>query len=172
MKIDKDLTGGRIRIRNYTRADQSFAMGMWCDEETGRYMSDPAAAFVDKAYLDAIAEMEDSPEGYYFIAEDLKTGELLATCCAFPERDGAVYDIGYCVRKDRWGQGLGTEIVTLLISWAKERGAEALTAEVAADNAASNALLKKMGFAAVREAEFKKWHMDVRLRSYLYERRL
>ena len=43
-----------------------------------------------------------------------------------------------------------------------------MTAEVAVGNLASNALLRKFGFAVERRAEFSKYHMDVRFDSYIY----
>ena len=49
-----------------------------------------------------------------------------------------------------------------------ERGGEKVTAEVAVGNLASNALLRKFGFAVERRAEFSKYHMDVRFDSYIY----
>lgn len=31
-------------------------------------------------------------------------GERIGACCAFPDGDGKVYDIGYCVHKSRDGR--------------------------------------------------------------------
>lgn len=68
--------------------------------------------------------------------------------------------------------GYGTETVGLLLDWIKAHGGKAVTCEVAADNAVSNALVQKMGFSVCKNAEFKKWNMDIRFKSYIYRREI
>lgn len=55
-----------------------------------------------------------------------------------------------------------------MLEWIGDRGGEKVTAEVAVGNLASNALLRKFGFAVERRAAFNKYHMDVRFDSYIY----
>ena len=38
MKINTELTGARVYIRDYRPADLDFAAGMWLDGENGRYL--------------------------------------------------------------------------------------------------------------------------------------
>ena len=57
------------------------------------------------------------------------------------------------------------------MGWVREQGAAAVTAEAAKENRASCALLEKCGFTAIREAAFKKYNMDIRFDSLIYERR-
>ena len=166
------LTGSRIRIRSYEATDLDFAAGMWQDEENGRYLSDPAHGYVDEAYQKALNGLQDDPCGYYLIAERLDTGEKIGTACAFPDDTATTYDIGYCLHASQWNKGYGTELVALLLGWLKEMGASAVTAEVAVENIASRALLSKLGFAIVRETEFKKYHMNVRYKSCIYRKDL
>lgn len=166
------LTGGRIRIRSYQASDLDFVTGMWQDEENGRYLSDPTHGYVDAAYQKALDGMQDDPSGYYLIVERLDSGERIGSACAFPDAAAKIYDIGYCLHASHWKKGYGTELVTLLLGWLKELGAAAVTAEVAEENVASRALLSKLGFGIVREAEFKKYHMDVRFKSHIYRKEL
>ena len=51
-------------------------------------------------------------------------------------------------------------------------GGTAVTAEAALENRGSCALLEKCGFTAVKEASFKKYHMDVVFESFIYEKKL
>lgn len=171
MKLERPLTGERVLIRSYTRSDLAFSTDMWFDPENGRYMSDPAAEYVDEAYQRALDGLQDCEDGYYLILELRSGGERIGTCCAFPEENGT-YDIGYCIHKGRWKQGFGTEVVNLLTAWVREQGGTAVTAEVARANRGSRALLEKCGFAAARESSFKKYHMDVTFDSLIYEKRL
>lgn len=168
MKLKNRLMGARLCIRSYSREDLAFSTGMWFDRENGKYLSDPEAGYADGEYQKALDGMEDSPEGYYFIVE-LKTSETpIGTCCAFPDETGKSYDIGYCIDKKYWGQGYGTETVGLLVNWVRAQGGETVTAEVAVENRASHALLKKHGFTVQKEGEFQKYNMDVRFKSCFY----
>ncbi len=47
-----------------------------------------------------------------------------------------------------------------------------MTCEVAVDNAASNALVRKMGFSVYKDAEFKKWNMNIMFKSHIYRKDL
>jgi len=172
MKIPRPLAGKEVLVRNYAAADMDFVTGMWFDEENGRYMSDPMEGFADDAYRKSLAGMQDDETGYYFVVERTGTGERIGSACAFPDAAGEVYDIGYCIHKAHWRNGYGSEAVSLLLQWLKGAGASAVTAEVAVDNAASCALLTKLGFAVWKHTEFKKYHMDIRYKSYIYRKEL
>lgn len=170
MKLQSPLTGLRLTLRDYAPEDLPFCTDMWFHPENGWYLSDPDRAHVDETFRKALNGLQDSPDGYYLIAELRSSGERIGTCCAFPEAD--VYDIGYCVHRERWRQGYGTEIVGLLTAWVQKQGGAAVTAEVAKDNRASRSLLEKCGFRAVREASFRKYHMDVQFDSVIYRKML
>ncbi|MBD5162668.1 MAG: GNAT family N-acetyltransferase [Oscillibacter sp.] len=170
MKLKQPLLGERIVIRDYTPEDLAFSTDMWFDPENGKYLSDPTREYVDEVFQRALDGLQDSKDGYYLIAELRSGGERIGTCCAFPDKD--VYDIGYCIHKSRWKQGFGTEVVNLLMSWVRDQGGTAVTAEAAEENRASCALLEKCGFAVVRESSFKKYHMDVSFDSFIYEKKL
>ena len=87
----------------------------------------------------------------------------------FPNEDWDIYDIGYCIDRKYWKQGYGTEVIGLLLDWIRDHGGKKVTAEVAVENNASNALLVKCGFEVERATEFKKYNMDVVFKSYIYQ---
>ena len=169
MKINTELTGARVYIRDYRPADLDFAAGMWLDRENGRYLSDPARDYVDEAFQRALDTLQDSETGCYLTVCLNGTGERVGTCCLFPDECREGYDIGYCVHKSRWGQGLAAEAVGLLVDWVRAQGGRRVTAEVADANLPSRALLEKLGFSMGRPSEFKKYHMDVRYPSHIYQ---
>ena len=169
MKINTELTGARVYIRDYRPADLDFAAGMWLDGENGRYLSDPARDYVDEAFQRALDTLQDSETGCYLTVCLNGTGERVGTCCLFPDECREGYDIGYCVHKSRWGQGLAAEAVGLLVDWVRAQGGRRVTAEVADANLPSRALLEKLGFSMGRPSEFKKYHMDVRYPSHIYQ---
>ena len=51
-----------------------------------------------------------------------KLDARVGTCCLFPDECREGYDIGYCVHKSRWGQGLAGEAVGLLVDWVRAQG--------------------------------------------------
>ena len=154
MKLDADMATPRLRIRSYRDADREFCLSLWCDAENGRYMSDPLHENADEAYLAYFDGMEDDPDGYYLVAELRETGARVGTCCVFPEEGG--FDIGYCIAKEHWREGLGSEMLGAILRWAAEHGGGAVTAEVADANAASAGLLRSFGFREARKTRFRK----------------
>lgn len=175
MKIENKLIGKRIAIRSYQKSDLEFVSGMWFDKENGKYLSDPEKEYIDEKFQRAVDEMVDSPLGYYFVTEKLDTGELVGSCCAFPDNDNEdnpFFDIGYCVHKSFWRQGYGSEIVKLLLEWIKSEGGVMVTAEVAKENKASCEMLKKLGFEIVRESSFKKYNMGICFDSFIFGKEL
>lgn len=170
MKIDKTIHGQRIVIRNYEKSDLDFVTGMWLDEENGKYMSDPTAAYVDEVFQKALETLDESRFGYYLIIKSANTGERIGSFSVFPDEDRKVYDIGYCIHKAHWKKGYGSEAMAVMLDWIAAQGAEKVTAEVAADNAASNALLRKFGFEIEQQTAFQKYNMDMRFDSYIYSK--
>ena len=166
MRPDKPLYTERMIIRSYTANDKQFCLSLWCDKENGKYMSDPETENADEKYISCVDEMEDCADGYYFIAELKDNAIPVGTCCAFPEEKN--YDIGYCISKEYWKQGLGTEMIKALISWIKAQGGEIVTCEVADDNAASLALLNKFGFVQGKKTHYKKRGTNIYFNSHYY----
>lgn len=171
MKLDTPLHGNRVIIRNYEKQDLSAISAMWFDEENGRYMSDPTPEHIDEPYRNILEHLDESTDGYYLIVQHIGTNEIIGTAGIFPTEDG-VYDIGYCVHKNRWRQGFGSEIVALLLDWLKEHRASKVMAEVAMDNLPSNLLLQKFGFTVEKTSQFKKYNMDICFHSNVYAKYL
>lgn len=164
MQIHQPIDTPRLRIRDYRTADLSFVLSIWLDPVSGRYMSDPSAEAVDEAYIKALGEMEDNPDGYYFIIETSE-GTPVGTCCAFPSPDRRTFDIGYAIARENWRKGYAEESLRALIAWLTQRGAFSVTAEVADENEASLALLAKLGFVFDRMSAFTKWNTGIKFPS-------
>ena len=102
MRIKNNLIGTNIYIRNYEPADKDFCTSMWLDEENGRYLSDPTKEFADDDYRQAVDNMYNSPDGYYFIVNRICDDRRIGTCCAFPDETRQAIDIGYCIQQSYW----------------------------------------------------------------------
>lgn len=168
MKLEQNLTGKRVAVRNYEKKDLDFVTGMWLDEENGRYLSDPTPAYVDERFQHALDTLQDAQNGYYLIIEEIGTGRPVGSCSVFPGETAAEFDIGYCIHKTQWRRGYGREAVSLVLEWLRLQGAERITAEAAAENTASNALLRSLGFAAVGTGSFAKYRMGITYDSVMY----
>ena len=167
MLLTKNIETPRLTIQSWGKTDTDFTLELWGDAENGKYMSDPSSENQDEGYRQAVAEMEDSPDGYYLIAILKEDGSRVGTCCAFPENEN--YDIGYCISKDHWKEGLGTEMIGALIEWIRAAGGKSVTGEVADLNLASVALLRKLGFSEDKKTRYKKYGEETYFDAHYYK---
>lgn len=170
MQIRENMIGNRIEIRDYRTEDQDFVEKLWFDPKVNQYLSDPSRECADDKYYEALSHMEDNEAGYYLIIQRKDSAQPMGTCCMFPDKDRTTYDIGYAIAETCWNRGYGSEAVELLLHWIREQGGKTVTCQVAVDNTASNALVRKMGFSVDRETRFRKWNTDITYQSYLYRR--
>ena len=168
MQLKDTLYTARMAVRDYQKSDLPVLTAMWFDGENGKYLSDPAAAYVDEKYQKALDGLEDNPNGYYLTLVRRGSEEILGSCFIFPGEEKGAFEIAYCIHKDHWGQGYGTELIPRIVGWIRDRGGPKITAEAAKENKASNALLRKSGFEVIGEGRFKKYNMDISFDSYIY----
>lgn len=160
----------RLTLRSTREADGPFCLSLWLDEEMGRYLADPPRDKADEAELNFAKGIETDEGWYPFVAQRKADGQLIGTCSLVPVDEAAGrWDLGYVLDKACWRQGYGTEMVQGMIDFACRRGGRVFTADVAKDNAASNALLRKLGFKPVKEGAFRKRLTDIVYPSYTYE---
>ncbi|MBO4452963.1 MAG: GNAT family N-acetyltransferase, partial [Clostridia bacterium] len=170
MKLSNNIETPRLILRSYLDADKDFCISLWCDAENGEFMADPLFENADEKYLSFFDGMEDDPDGYYLVAELKTTGEPVGTFCMFPEKSN--YDIGYCIKKDNWREGLGSEMLSSAIERIKALGGTSVTCEIADANAASRALAQKFGFAETKKTQYKKRNTGICFDAHIFELRL
>ena len=158
MKLRENIETPRLTIRSYENGDRDFCISMWCDRSNGEYMADPLLENADTRYLSCFDGMEDDPDGYYLIAEFRDSRQPVGTFCMFPEKGN--YDIGYCISKEHWREGLGSEMMEAAIRWIRVHGGMSVSCEVADANAASLALLRRFGFSRGEKTRYKKWNEE------------
>lgn len=159
----------RLLLRGFQSADAPFAIGIWNDPEMGEYLPDEAMDDIDPAYLKEIEALGEDEDCCYLIAQRRDTRERIGTCSFIPSADGRTYDIAYCVHRRYWRQGYATEMARGMVDYARRRGAAKVTVRVNRDNAPSNAVVRKLGFAAVGEKRYKKRGTDREFCDTLYE---
>ncbi len=168
MRVEKIETNC-LYLRGFRKEDAAFAISIWNDPEMGQYLPDEAMDEIDEAYLKEIEGLAEDEECCYMIAELKDTHIRVGTCSFIPSEDGRVYDIAYCVHRKYWGNGYATEMAKGMVDYARDHGAGKVTVRVNKENAASNAIVRKMGFAVIDEKSYKKRGTELEFCDYLYE---
>lgn len=148
----------RLRLRPQEAKDAGFALCIWSDPITGKYLTDPALDDIDdlNEYMDLLRHLSDSTDCYYIIAEDKTTHQPIGTCCAVIKDGGLCWDIGYCIHPTCWRHGYAKEMVGALVDFAAQNGVKTILADVVADNTASCGVLNALGFTPHENATFRR----------------
>ena len=148
----------RLRLRPMEAKDAGFALCIWGDPITGKYLSDPPLDEIDdlNEYMELLRHLSDSEDCYYLIAEDKTTHQLIGTCCAVVKEDGNCWDIGYCIHPTCWRKGYAKEMVGALVEFGQKNGAKEFLADVAAENAGSRGVMASLGFVWAENGTFRR----------------
>lgn len=93
-----------------------------------------------------LKHVHEDKTSVYLVA--CKNGEIIGTgsLCGLPRRMCHRAELGLTVKRNYWGQGIGSAIMENLIKYAKENGIEVLNLEVRSDNSNAIHLYEKFGF--------------------------
>ena len=138
----------RLGFRHWTDADFPLAWALWGEPEATRLIGGPFAEAEVQARLGReIAQQRDSGVQYWPVF--LTQGGGFAGCCGLRPyaAPGRVYELGFHLHRNAWGQGLATEAAHAAIVHAfANLGATALFAGHHPENTASSNVLAKLGF--------------------------
>lgn len=153
------LLGPRVALRDWTLDDADDIVRYASDPEVVRYMpwgphqtTDEVAGFLERS----VQQQREEPRRFYEMAVEWReTGEVLGGGgLRVPEPEHKQGEIGYVLRRDHWGLGIGTEIAELLLDFGfGELGLHRVAAGTDAENVASQRVLEKAGMR--REAHFR-----------------
>ena len=148
----------RLRLRPQQASDAGFALCIWGDPITGKYLTDPALDDIDdlNEYMELLRHLSDSTDCYYIIAEDKATHQPIGTCCAVIKDGGLCWDIGYCIHPTCWRHGYAKEMVGALVDFATRNGVKTILADVAADNAGSCGVMRSLVFTPSENGVFRR----------------
>jgi ribosomal-protein-alanine N-acetyltransferase len=166
--VTEDIITNRLIIKSTREEDGPLCLNIWLDDEMGKYLSDPPRDKADEDQMNFAKDIENQKGWYPFIAVLKESGEFIGTCSVVPSDDNKHWDLGYCVHKKYWRQGYATEMIKDLINFGYRNGGRKFTANVAQENAGSNAVLKKLGFYVEKEGSFKKRGTDIVYDEYTY----
>jgi RimJ/RimL family protein N-acetyltransferase len=141
----------RVAFRSWTADDLPLAQALWGDVRVTALIGGPFDDDAVRARLDRERACEAAHGIQYWPIFDAATGAHLG-CCGLRPYDAGVLELGVHLRPEASGRGLATDAARAVIAYAfDELGASSLFAGHHPDNAASRALLVKLGFAYQRD---------------------
>jgi RimJ/RimL family protein N-acetyltransferase len=136
----------RLLLEPYAPEDERSFRSLFDDPRVARWFTPPSGPDED-LFRSALAAPDEGRAEVWAVRED---GRYVGHAEIRPGEGGA--EVGYALRPDVWGRGVGREIVEGLTAYALQvRGLEALHATVDARNAASLAVLARAGYARTGE---------------------
>jgi ribosomal-protein-alanine N-acetyltransferase len=147
------LTTDRLVLRPQEAADAAALFTILGDPAAMRYWGRPAITrlkVVEELMSGQQAAMAEGSCQYWTITEG---GAVIGSLDISLIRDGSA-ELGFLLRRDRWGQGLATEAARAVSNYGLgAMGLERLAAAILAANVAASRVLEKIGFQEVDRRE-------------------
>ncbi|MEW2071328.1 GNAT family N-acetyltransferase [Streptomyces sp. NPDC007346] len=152
--MNPSLRTDRLLLTPYTPADEEAFVALFQDVSVSRWMGDgPATEAEDRALFGRIFT-EVYARNRFEVWAVRADGELVGHAEIKPTEASGGYEIIYALAPGAWGRGLGTELALALVGHGfGTLGLAEVHATVAAENAASPAVLGRIGFAHVRDVQ-------------------
>lgn len=142
--------GHQVAVREYRAQDLESVLRYAGDADVTRYLvwgpegPEETAAFLARVAQDAHS---DPREQYELAVVNRASGDLIGAArigwLSRPHRAG---DIGYVLRRDQWGRGIGSEVAAILLQFGFETlGLHRIEATCDPQNIASRRVLEKAG---------------------------
>lgn len=144
------LEGASVLLREFRSADARAASAWVGDPDAVQFVPlGPLSAAQAVDYVEQlISEAKRNPrEGYTLAVVERSTGDVVGSAAlGIDSRVHRRAEIGYILRRDRWGRGYATEAANLLIDFALQQlGMHRVWAVCDPDNPASVRVLEKCG---------------------------
>lgn len=143
-----DLHGPSVRLREFSKDDLDAVATIVSDIRVTRYMSfDSRTREQAETMLDGILERaKDEPRTEYYLAIEPSSGGPAVGAIRIALSGVRAAKLGYMVDADHWGRGYATDAVHTMINYAWDvLDLHRITAAVGPDNAASLAVVKRVG---------------------------
>lgn len=146
-----ELAGPRVALRRFHPDDVAIFVAYRSCEQVARFQSwdAPYPREDGERFVREIAKQHPDTQGewFQFAVELRSTGQLVGDCAAMPHADDPRQcDIGFTISTEHQRHGYATEAVRLLLNYLfTQRGKHRITAYCDLRNAASIALLERLG---------------------------
>ncbi len=140
----------RFNLRAVTVEDAKDMFVYASDAETVQYTTFLPHKDLDET-IDTIKRFfinkpqEGKPESFAIV--DKKTDRMIGTCDFWPLEGEGVWEFGYIINKEYWGQGVMTEVAKAVLDYAFENfDVEIMKLKHVVDNVGSGKVALKLGF--------------------------
>jgi acetyltransferase len=143
-----DLADGRrllVRPIRPTDAAALTAMLKACDADDLRMRFFSAMRVVDTALIARLTQIDYARE-MAFVAIDPATHDILGVVRLHGDANGASGEFAILVRTDQQGAGIGHDLMTRVIAFARAEGYRSIMGQVLADNSPMLGMCKALGF--------------------------
>jgi ribosomal-protein-alanine N-acetyltransferase len=144
------IHGERLQLREFRNDDLGACLAVSGDPAVTVFLSFDAKdrdQQADQLAKDVIRAQRDPRPDYYLAIAELETDQLIGfvRIGLDAHRRG---ELGYRLRRDRWGKGLVTEACDLMLTFGFENlGLHRIQAACGPDNRGSQRVLEKLGFS-------------------------
>ncbi len=138
----------RLTLREFSKNDFDGILAYSSDPRVTRYLFfGPRAEQSTAEYLEALLESQtERPRTRFELAVEEQGSGRLIGACDLSMIEGGVFDLGYMLGAEHWGNGYATEIARALAESAfRELRAERVISTVDVNNRASIRVLEKVG---------------------------
>jgi len=148
----------RVILRPLKITDAEDVFNNWAgDPEVTQYLRYNTHETVDvtKEWLISIEENDGKTPSYIWGLMLKETGELFGSFGLFYSQEHKMFEIGYCIMKKYWNNGLTTEAARAVIDFAvKELKQTTFFVCHAKENTASGRIIEKLGFVYHGDGEY------------------
>jgi ribosomal-protein-alanine N-acetyltransferase len=165
---DLPIRTARLEMRDLVAEDFECVHRYASDSQVTRYLAwGPNTEAETRAFLlRAQAHAASRPRRDFELGViDRVSGELIGGCGLHSRREASrEYETGYCLRRDWWGKGVGSETLAALLAFGfRSLRAHRIYAQVSPGNTASVRMLERLRFrleGRLRRDEFvrEEWH--------------
>jgi RimJ/RimL family protein N-acetyltransferase len=141
-----ELVTARLVLREFTRADFDAVHVFASDAESLTFVTwGPNTPDETRGFLAGwAAEQAAVPRTAYTLAVTEAGGEPFGSIGIY--RDGPHHaEMGFAIRRDRWGQGYGTEAARAVLDFGFTLGVHRVSATCRPENVGSSRVLEKIG---------------------------
>ncbi len=143
----------RLRLRTLETDDAPFYLELINDPSWIEHIGDKGIRTLEEARANIVAgpmQMQRRLGYSLYLVERRADGEPLGLCGLISRDTLPGTDIGYALRPAHWGHGYAYEAASAVLAHARDRlGLRRLYGITSPDNAASNAMLQKLGLQFV-----------------------
>ncbi len=156
----KELESERLKLRYLREDDHVSLYDAWSDDEVTKYVSFDTYTSIDAAKERVGIWLEEYKDEkcYRWIIERKEDGDVFGMIDVVDYEDDGTPEIGYLSRRKYWGNGYMTEALGAVTEYLFSEGFPSIVVEAFVQNAGSNRVIQKNGYALVggREMEVTK----------------